>query len=100
MSLAATISAATGKLHTLGITLSDSNGPLGLASLSRQYSTVWPGVRAGETKLPTAREGAASSAGSGARAPRAHGVGDHLSMVIERPMSQRNVIVVDSEKSY
>jgi hypothetical protein len=79
--------------------LSDSNGPHGLASSLQQYCTVSQEARARETTLPTALGGEVSLVESGARARRAHGAEGHSSMVIERPMSRRNVTDVDNGKS-
>jgi hypothetical protein len=95
---AATTSAAMGKQHTLGITLSDSSGPLGLASSSPQFCIVLLVVLARGMKLPTVLKGGTSfaegetfSAEGEVRAPRAQGAEDHSSMVIERPMRERDV---------
>src|ERR1700734_4300550 len=87
----ATTFAAMGKQHTLGITLSDSSGPLGLASSSPQFCIVLLVALARGMKLPTVLEGRIFLADAEIRARRAQGVEDPSLMVIERPMRERDV---------
>ena len=87
----ATTSAAMGKQHTLGITLSDSSGPLGLASSSPQFCIVLLVVLARGMELPTVLEGGIFLAEGEVRALRAQGAEDPSSMVIERSMRERDV---------
>ena|SRR5271156_1712898 len=86
----ATTSAAMGKQHTLGITLSDSSGPLGLASSSPQFCIVLLVALARGMKLPTVLEGGTFLAESEVRALRAQGAEDPSSM-IERSMREHDV---------
>jgi hypothetical protein len=86
-----TTSAAMGKQHTLGITLSDSSGPLGLASSSPQFCIVLLVALARGMKLPTVLEGGTFLAESEVRALRAQGAEDPSSMVNERSMRERDV---------
>jgi hypothetical protein len=87
----ATTSAAMGKQHTLGITLSDSSGPLGLASSSPQFCIVLLVALARGMKLPTVLEGGIFLGESEVRALRAQGAEDPSSMLIERSMRERDV---------
>lgn len=86
-----TTSAAMGKQHTLGITLSDSSGPRGLASSSPQFCIAPLVALARGVKLPMAVESGIFFAVGGGRALRAQGAEDPSSMVIERSMREHNV---------
>ena len=98
MSLAVTISAATGKMHTLETTLSGSNGLLGPVSFSHQYCIAWQ--EAAEKTRRMVVVAVVSFAEDGARAPRAHAAEDPSSMASERPSSLRNVPEVEPAKTY
>jgi hypothetical protein len=86
-----TTSVAMGKHHTLGITLSDSSGPRGLASSLPQFCIVSPVALARGVKLPIVLEGGIFLAVGGGRALRAQGAEDPSSMVIERSTREHNV---------
>jgi hypothetical protein len=87
----ATTSAAMGKQHTLGITLSDSSGPRGLASSLPQFCIASLVALASGVKLLMVVEGGTFLAVSEVRALRAQGAGDPSSVVIERSMREHNV---------